>query len=436
MSHFPWPTLKNIYWRKSVVSVFVLVGLWNLLILSHALQKVSSGKGFWRETIADLRQVNMRLQLRFYNVLSGWRADPFDPKRIVTLVMIDNKTHWTKLWGDEPTDRSYLAQLITNASQPTTKASVIVLDVQLLTPGKRPPGTDKPERKDRWENGKPPPNRQLVDAINFATSQGIPVVLTTSSVLEGDQQVRLPNIYDDSELPLREPNGGGCNHPACAVFGYVDSPDDWRTIPLTKRMLEWDGSGNRDFESLSFAAVNAWEGKHQTTRNYPLVRDALQNGTPLFGSFVDESRFDSIPVELLAAADPGAESDCSRRIVLIGGRWRADQGYGALVDAHFSPAGEISGVAFHANYIESLFSHALATEVPVEIGIVIDVIIGLIIYAAFESSTGWQRPAVLLVAFLLPPAAAYLFLVTKNLYLDFLLPSELYFLHLLYEFVL
>lgn len=322
--------LRNVLWRKSVISVFVLVGLWNLLIASDTVKRASRGTGIWREAIAGSRQVNVHLQLGFYQILSRWRTDPFNPKHLVTLVLIDNKAHWTQLWGDEPTDRSYLAKLITNAAQPTTRASVIVLDVELLVPGKHPAGVDKPERSQA--------NQLLLDAINLATNSGVPVVLPTASVSEGGQQVRLPNIYEDSQLPLQEPDGS-CSRHACAVFGYIDAPDDWRRIPLKKRMLDWDKSREREFESLALAAVNAWEGTHRVTRDYPLVKTALRDSTPLFGSFVDESGFDKTPVEQLAAGDPGSKKDCSGRIVLIGGRWHANQGYGSLVDGHFSPVG-------------------------------------------------------------------------------------------------
>ena len=48
---------------------------------------------------------------------------------------------------------------------------------------------------------------------------------------------------------------------------------------------------------------------------------------------------------------------------------------------------------------------------------------------------GWKKVLALLLAFLAVPFLAYAFFVNLNLYFDFLLPLELYFLHLGYEFV-
>jgi CHASE2 domain-containing sensor protein len=434
---FSWRTLKHIFWRKSAVSVFVLVFLWTLLITSKTLERISQGKGLRRETIAYLRQANTRLQIGFYQILSSRRQVPFEPQH-VTLVYIDDETHWFTLWGDVPTDRGYLAKLIINASQNNRKAAVIALDVLLLTPTGHLAGTDKDARAGE--------NRELLDAINFAANQGVRVVLPTFFIVRKDgQKMRLPNIFDDSQLPLRGLDGR-CKHQACAVLGYVNGPEDRRRIPLKETMLDWRGDPKsiREVESFAFATVNAQEEKHETTRNYALVVDALEHDRALLGSFVQEqcsgppgnlAGFDCIKVEKLAVGDPDAEESCQGRIVLIGGRWHDTQGFGALVDGHLSPVGEISGLAFHANYIESLFARAVAEEVSSSTAIAVDLIIGLIIYAAFESCKGRWRITVLILALLIAPVFAYLFLVTQNLYLDFLLPSELYFLHLLYEYV-
>jgi CHASE2 domain-containing sensor protein len=127
---------------------------------------------------------------------------------------------------------------------------------------------------------------------------------------------------------------------------------------------------------------------------------------------------------------------CAKRIVLIGGHWHERQGYLGWVDQHLSPAGYISGLALHANYIESLLQHKFTHELNIWINVLLDLILGLIIYLSFESaSTWWRTTAVLLAVFFVPPIAACLFLGLANIYLDFLLPIELYSLHLLYEVV-
>ena len=416
--------LKRVLFDKSIISVFILVGLWNWLATGEAIERISRGKGLWPETIADLRQVNLHLQLHFYQILSSWSQIPFSPQR-VTIVYIDDKTHWTSLWGDEPTDRNYLAELIKNASQPPNQAAVIALDVELLTPGKHPAGVDEPRRAAE--------NRKLLNEINAASERGVPIVLPTSFVQDNDQKIRLPNIYDDSALPLNE-SDGTCKHAACAVFGFINAPEDRRRLPLQEKIVDWDKSGSRVFQSFALAAVAAWEGRNQLTQRYPLVAEALQKGSPIVGNFVSEVSFPKISVEDLHAGNQDAEASCRNRILLIGGRWHGNQGYGSLVDGHLGPVGVLPGVVFHANYIESLFSQAVGKDVGVRTGIALDLAIGLACYLAFELWKGWRRVGVIILTFLIAPVVAYIFLVTKNLYLDFLLPSELYFLHLLYEY--
>jgi CHASE2 domain-containing sensor protein len=142
--------------------------------------------------------------------------------------------------------------------------------------------------------------------------------------------------------------------------------------------------------------------------------------------------FHQITVQDLAARDEVATQACNGSIVLIGGHWHDLQGYGPMVDSHLSPAGEISGLAFHAAYIESLLGRHFELEVPLWTGISVDLSLGLIIYWALGELKGRRRFLVLLAA-LIPPFVAYVALVNLNVYLDFLFPMELYFLHIFYE---
>src|SRR5678815_2528577 len=101
MRVFSWSTLKRIFWRGSVISVFLIVSVWNVFIVfidSEIAEKFAQGPGFWRETFSDLRELNTRLRLRFYQILSSVRPVPFEPKR-VSMVLIDDTTHWHTLYG-------------------------------------------------------------------------------------------------------------------------------------------------------------------------------------------------------------------------------------------------------------------------------------------------------------------------------------------------
>jgi CHASE2 domain-containing sensor protein len=421
-----WLACRRILWRPSVVSVILIVAVWNLIISSHKLASSLRGRGLWRETANDVREGNVHLQLRLYQWLSSLPAVPRAPKR-VSLVFIDDATHWSTLYGDMPTNRSYLAQLIKHASQPNTKAAVIGLDIELDAPLAYVPGMDEPDPK-RIEQ-----NKALLGAIFWAADHGVPVVLTGGYVHKDGRKMRLPTIYKDPQLPLKGTDGS-CDHAACARLGYVNVPEDRRQIPLVEEYYEWEGSGPFLLDSFALSMVEASDGTLQTTRKNHLVDYAISHKRPLFGTFMTEDAFPLIDVDALYRGDPAATSACRDRIVLIGGRWHELHGYGALVDGHLSPAGMISGLSFHANYVESLLNDWFSREVPVWVAIVIDAIVGLVIYGLFGSLRKWKFLAIV-VSSLIPVGAAYIALVNFNRYLDFLLPVELYFVHLCYETV-
>lgn len=439
---FTWANVKHVLWRKSVLSVIIIVALWNVFVSSDIVAARLQGEGPWRETFREIRDLNVHLQLRFYQLLTSWKPVEFTPRN-VSLVYIDDDTHWKLLYGDMPTSRGFLATLIKNASQPTIKAAAIALDVQLYAPDPDREGVDKEERERA--------NQALLQAIRDAAGNGVPVILATGYYPEKDgRQVLIPGIFTNSQLPLKTADGRCSPGPACAALGYINPPDDRRRIPLVEQVYA-ENSGPIPVDSFALAVVRAMEGPEREITLNPVVGRAMKNDDrhPIFGSFIrelpspeeasklgDEQRrkyFPTISIMDLYYGDPHAEGLCKGRIVLIGGHWRDIQGHGQLVDSHMSPVGQISGLALHANYIESLLQHQFEPEVPVAVGVAIDVLTGLVVYVCFGLATGIQRFFVLLSAFLIPPLVAFTFLVTLNLYLDFLLPLELYFLHILYE---
>ena len=345
----------------------------------------------------------------------------------VRLVYIDDDTHWSLLNGDEPTSRKYLAALVINASKPLTKAAVIGLDVELLAPLDDQPGHDASERSDD--------DQKLFDAIQSAANQGVPVVL--ASVYYQDENLRnrlLPNIYADRDVFM--PKGKDCAHISCPSFGYINLPVDKRLVPLAREVVV---AGNGPAQKLeSFAQVLA-EAKLEP---FAIQRQSIPtDSTPedddrTFGNFLPEEQYETIPITKLAIGDQEAENQCAGKIVLIGGHWHELEGFGKLVDQHLSPAGSMSGLGLHANYVETLLQHQSAHEWPLWFDIIIDLLVGLIVYTLFEIWHAWWKITLLLVGVsCLPLLIAYISLVTLNVYLDFVLPIELYFLHIVYELV-
>lgn len=419
----PW---WEIFKRPSVASVFVLVILWNLSVSSRRVSEFVEKKGAVRETLREIRDVNLHLQLRFYQVLTRRRPTPFTPDH-VSLAYIDDDTHWTTLYGEEPTSREFLAKLVRNAAQPAKHATVIGLDVELLLPKDLLPGMDV--------KGRAAEDKELLEAIQFAAGQGVPVVVAAVYYVDDKgRRVMLPNIF------TREQMAGGdtsrCRRERCAEFGYINAPDDKRQIPLGREVLVEEGKPAELLDSFALAVAKQFRGPLHLEGD-ALLAENNENRERIFGTFLKEEEYPKISVADLANGVSEAEQECSGRVVLIGGHWHELEGHGNFVDQHLSPAGEMSGLGLHANYVESLLQHQGTTELPAWVDVGIDLIVGLLIYACFEAAEGkwWWRLLIVVGAGLIPVLCAYEFLVTMNVYLDFLLPLELYFLHILYEFV-
>ena len=63
-----WPTwidIKRALLRPSVLSVFLIVGLWNAFVASDFLADKLQGEAAWQQILGEIRMVNVHLQLRF-----------------------------------------------------------------------------------------------------------------------------------------------------------------------------------------------------------------------------------------------------------------------------------------------------------------------------------------------------------------------------------
>jgi hypothetical protein len=299
---------------------------------------------------------------------------------------------------------------------------VIGLDIELIAPEGYEEGTDNVLRAGDDE--------LLLEAIQYANSQKIPVILGGMYIDQPNGKTRVAQLFRDSDL-LR---GTTTACPRCSQYGYINAPEDRRLIAGTERLV---GEDDKRLEMKPFSLVVAEAYLNRDTRraeneDAARVAKAESEEKPLFGTFIREDHFRSLTT-LEYLYKPELRERCDNRIVLIGGHWNDIFGYGDIVDMHLSPAGSMSGLGLHANYIESLLLKQVAHEVPLWVDIVIDILLGLVIYTLFELAHGWRIVLVLTMALFVPLFCAWIALVAANLYLDFLFPIELYFLHIVYE---
>jgi hypothetical protein len=243
-NHLDW----TIFRKPSVISVFLLVTLWNISVSSNLLTRALEGQGAVHETARAIRDINLSLQLRFYQLLTHGRPIPFQPDHF-SLASIDDDIHWTALYGVQPTSREYLARLITNASQTKTKAAAIGLDIELLAPRHFPEGADARTRFDD--------NQALLRSVGFATSQGVPVILGgVYYVDEKGRYLDLPKIYTARDLL----ENLDCSRVRCPAFGYLNIPDDKRQIPLAKDLITFDKGTREVVDSFALSLAKAVRG--------------------------------------------------------------------------------------------------------------------------------------------------------------------------------
>jgi len=360
------------------------------------------------------------LQLRSHRLLCGMLPRPANPKW-TRMVAIDDELH-EKL--KEPTDRKYLATLIRNAAQ--GEAAVIVLDFQLTVPKGYVEGDDGSERKDM--------NNDLRNAVFDAAKVGVPVIVPCWLDPGGREARKVPSIYPDWTLPLANEKGE-CAYLACARRGNVNPAEDERKIPLKSEL-----QGNSQCQdSLALAAASAYEeatDREPRTRKKKTIANHMKRYRYVFGSFMPEERFQTIPIRDLAAGKREAMRACRTRIVVIGGKWREALGQGQPYDVHETSVGPLTGMYLQANYIEALLDDRYMKEVSAVPALLFDLIVGALLYVSYHKAKTTRGRYVVLSVFLLPLMGGYIVFVTLGYYLDFVLPLVGCFVHLGFEFVM
>jgi CHASE2 domain-containing sensor protein len=408
-----WRSRPRIF-RLRAWSVVILVALWNISITTSIFSSLLQFDNQVCETLREIRDLNLHIQLRLYQALTLFRPNSLVSSN-VTLVYIDNNTHWTMLRGVSPTNRAFLAALIRNLM--VSKPSVIALDIEFLVPFGRQGGTDD---ETRWDD-----NEELRQAIQEATRVGIPVILGGAFIRHDNRNYRLREIFHKQDL---QPDGWDCQEKRCSGFGYVNTPFDRRLIPTS---VEVEPDGKSPMDSFALSVAKARVGPLNTL---PKIDELTEDHT--FGSFLREEHFKIVQASDIWARNPHALNQCADQIVMVGGRWKDLEGFGSFTDEHLSAVGMMSGLVLQANYVESLLNPSEnSREVPLWLGIVADLLLGFAIYVTFTVLEGPSRLWVLAVAAVTPLLAAYVSLVNFNRFLDFLFPIELYVLHIAYELI-
>ena len=407
--------LENPFWQRAL-PVLAVVLSFNVLVKLDLIQ--------------EQFPFVVRCQYAFHRALAA--VYPRELKaHVVKAIEIDTALHLQL--GEPATNRQFIATLVENAAK--GHAAVVVLDFKLVVPEGNSEGADADERKQE--------NAKLLQAIETATEAGTEVIVPCWLAPQGHHKfVKRPSIFRDSDLPLaREKKESGapgkpekvCEKAACARLGNINLPIDKRQIPLVVEMP----AGDPCAESLSLAAVDAYEqrtGILPRTRENGNIEEAIRQKEFVFGSFLAEKRFPKINAKALAEGSEEAERSCLGQILVIGGNWRADFGQGERVDAYETPAGMMAGMYLHANYIEALLDERYQKEVPLWLGLLLDLIVGAGLYVSFHRANTLKGKLRILGLFFVPLVASYVAVANAGFYLDFILPLLGCFVHLGVEF--
>jgi CHASE2 domain-containing sensor protein len=404
-------SIKRAVWRRNTIIVMALVLGFNVFVELDSVQR-------------NLPFIQ-GLQLRCHRILCLALPRPLTAKWVRT-VAIDNQNHQIR----GITDREFLATLIANAR--LGRAEVIVLDFKFQAPKVKLAGEDEPDRFRQ--------DSELLDAIKRAAHDGIPVVVTCSlRQIASRTFERWPNFYRDSDLPLpdssdrcRLPRAEDGSWPACVRIGNINLPTDPRQIPLVTPGIVPD-PGATSFALAAAAAHDDAVNLTPRTRDKSLIAKAIIKGEFLVGSFIPTTGFQTISADKLSEGDENAIRGCRGRIVLIGGNWLDDQGFGQSVDMHNTPAGPMAGMFIHANYIEALLDDRYQRMVSLPFALVFDLAVGILLYTCFQNASTVTGKLGVLGVFFLPLISAYVIFANLNWYLDFVPPLMLCFVHLIYE---
>ncbi len=217
------------------------------------------------------------------------------------------------------------------------------------------------------------------------------------------------------------------------MLGYIHLPSDRRQTPLVTTALDLDGKTERDFKSFALQTVNAYEDSLRIaprTEKSKAIQQAIENDYFVYGSFLNSGEFPSVRALDLLNRRAEAMEALNHRIVMIGGNLHTEYHGEVWMDRYESPAGPMSGVYFHANYVESLLDNRVKLPTPEWFAASFDLALGSVLIFFFKRAVKPSIRLAILGLFFVPLVAAYFIFVNLNRCLDFILPLGLLFLHL------
>jgi CHASE2 domain-containing sensor protein len=361
------------------------------------------------------------LRARIFQATTALGRPPLYPQRTIA-VLLDDDDYWSDaplaggapgvrdaLAGRVPTNRAYLARLITKLD--AANVSVIALDFDLRSP--RPGTDDFSEYK--------PETDELIAAIRQACAHKKQIVLASSLTEASGEYAEVPSVYDSANLDS-----------ACVHKGYIQLPYDMRRLPGAVTL-----ANGQQLDSFSLAATRAVDPVA-----YSRVIDDQETVFPYSrfitdAAFRDPSQEQSIFTgrEILAADADKLAAKLVTRIVVIGADWHSlAWNQGPYVDRHNSPGGLLAGTLLHANYIEAMVQDGMLRPFPDNVAEILDVVLVLLLscLGLLEIHVLWKWAGVAAV-FLVVLVGSYLFLQTFGLFLDVFFPLIILGLHAVYE---
>ncbi|HEV7475951.1 MAG TPA: CHASE2 domain-containing protein [Pyrinomonadaceae bacterium] len=357
----------------------------------------------------DEQQVGMQTRYALFHFVTNKLTPPAATTQTIVLP-ITNDEYWKGILARRvPIKRDYLGKLVRSLA--TAEPKLIAVDFDLRSP--MPNGSLKEHSDYRQET------EEFLKAVK-EVSKHIPIVLP--STIAGDGEFGIyradPAIYDNYDF-----EGG------MVKVGYINLPYDYRKVPL---------------------AVHFREGKKQDSFSQAIVRfvkeEQLQPVLDLekapYGGYIAESNFQKVlPSELLdSSANPisinvDTVNKLRGNIVIIGAGWsRAAYGRGGLIDTHLTPAGPLSGVYVHANFVEALLSRRVGEGWGEKLLIPIDIVVALLVVLIFVlAKRFWIQALLILLLFVLLLVFSYFSWRNLGYFFDSFTISVLVFGHATYE---
>src|SRR5579884_3501569 len=357
-------------WRWWIEVILVIVAA---VLLSHYLES----KDLWITT-----------RYAVYSVLERSLAvTDTVPRQGVrtTVLLIEDEAYWKgEPQGRAPISRAYLAKLVKKLADKAQGLKVIALDFDLRS---EIPSTsheaDTSKKDEKPVSAYLDETHQLVQAINYALSKGMSVVLPKSVWRVNGEYVEERDIYEDPALstptkacdfipgqpcgPLhpgeRVETGNGSvraaaadrNHSGVLYVGYIALPHKTWRLPLPLKIAHKECPLNPFSWEVAHAAdphTMSWPDPHSASPFARYLDRAQWKPRP------DSARNAKHEVDALSSTDGTVDAVLADKpeVLLIGGDWQS-RAYkrGDFADRYDTPAGAIPGVFIHANYAEDFW---------------------------------------------------------------------------------